>query len=56
MKIRFLYFVGRLLKINNLMMLRNPAGERNKQPILETLQQYINPDVSAKFLEISSGN
>lgn len=36
-------------------MLRNPAGDRNKQPILEVLQQFIVPDVKASLLEISSG-
>lgn len=36
-------------------MLRNPAGERNKQPILEVLQKYINPDAKSTLLEISSG-
>lgn len=36
-------------------MLRNPAGENNKQPILEVLQKYISPDVDSKLLEISSG-
>lgn len=36
-------------------MLQNPAGERNKQPILEVLQKYIDVDVDAKLLEISSG-
>lgn len=37
-------------------MLRNPAGERNKQPILETLQQYIDVNKESRLLEISSGN
>jgi SAM-dependent methyltransferase len=35
-------------------MLRNPAGERNKQPVLEVLQKYID-DVPSNLLEISSG-
>lgn len=37
-------------------MLKNPAGERNKQPILETLQQYIDVNKESRLLEISSGN
>jgi hypothetical protein len=37
-------------------MLRNPAGERNKQPILEALQQYIDINKDSRLLEISSGN
>lgn len=37
-------------------MLRNPAGERNKQPILEALQQYIDVNKDSRLLEISSGN
>lgn len=36
-------------------MLRNPAGERNKQPILEVLKKFIDPDVNTNLLEISSG-
>lgn len=36
-------------------MLRNPAGERNKQPILEVLQKYIDPSIDSALLEISSG-
>ncbi|KAK9498266.1 hypothetical protein O3M35_002942 [Rhynocoris fuscipes] len=34
----------------------HPAAERNKEPILRTLQQYINPSTSATLLEISSGS
>lgn len=45
-------FCRSLAKLN---MLRNPAGERNKQPILETIQQYIKSDAEGNFLEISSG-
>lgn len=37
-------------------MLRNPAGERNKQPILEALQHYIDVNKDSRLLEISSGN
>jgi len=36
-------------------MLRNPAGERNKEPILEVLKKYIDSSKQAKLLEISSG-
>lgn len=36
-------------------MLRNPAGERNKQPILEVLQEYIDVNVKSTLLEVSSG-
>lgn len=36
-------------------MLRNPAGDRNKQPILEVLQQFIDSKAKANLLEISSG-
>lgn len=36
-------------------MLRNPAGERNKEPILDTIKQYIKSDAEGNFLEISSG-
>lgn len=36
-------------------MLHNPPGERNKQPILEELQKYIEPNVDSTMLEVSSG-
>jgi hypothetical protein len=37
-------------------MLRNPAGERNVVPIIETLKKYIgNVRGNENFLEISSG-
>lgn len=36
-------------------MFRNPAGERNKQPILEVLLKHINPNDDSTLLEISSG-
>lgn len=36
-------------------MFRNPAGERNKEPILNVLQKFIDPNVESKLLEISSG-
>lgn len=36
-------------------MLHNPPGERNKQPILEKLQKYIDSNVDSRMLEISSG-
>lgn len=36
-------------------MIENPAGERNKQPILGVLQKYINKVDKFKLLEISSG-
>lgn len=36
-------------------MLRNPAGERNKQPILEVLRKYIDHNKDGTLLEISSG-
>lgn len=47
-------FSVRVIK-SSLKMLRNPAGERNKQPILEILQKYIDPNVDSTLLEISSG-
>lgn len=37
-------------------MLRNPAGERNKQPILDAIKEQISEDAKGNFLEISSGN
>lgn len=36
-------------------MLRNPAGERNKQPILDAIKKYMNEDTKGCLLEISSG-
>ena len=36
-------------------MLRNPAGERNKQHILDVLLKHINPNQESTLLEISSG-
>lgn len=36
-------------------MLRNPAGERNKQPIVEVLQKHIDVNEKSNLLEISSG-
>lgn len=36
-------------------MIRNPAGERNKQPILDVLRKYIAVDEKLTMLEISSG-
>lgn len=36
-------------------MLRNPAGERNKQPMLEVLQKHIDVNEKSNLLEISSG-
>jgi Protein of unknown function (DUF938) len=36
-------------------MLGNPAGDRNKQPILQVLQRYIKTDGKSNLLEISSG-
>lgn len=36
-------------------MLKNPAGERNKQPILEAIKKYINESTEGCLLEISSG-
>lgn len=36
-------------------MLRNPAGERNKQPIVEVLTKYIDQNAKVNMLEISSG-
>lgn len=36
-------------------MLKNPAGERNKDPILEVLKKYIDPNARSSLLEISSG-
>lgn len=33
----------------------SPACERNQQPILEVLQQYISPDDSIRLLEIGAG-
>lgn len=41
-----------LLKLK---MIQNPAGERNKIPILGVLQKYINKDDKFSLLEISSG-
>lgn len=45
------------LKIQQLecKMFRNPAGERNKQPILEILKKYINQSNESTLLEVSSG-
>ncbi|XP_070493251.1 UPF0585 protein CG18661 [Chironomus tepperi] len=40
---------------NFIKMLKNPAGERNKQPILEILQQYVDVNKESRLLEISSG-
>jgi hypothetical protein len=53
MYFNFFRQIGRIL--DKFKMLRNPAGERNKQPILETLQQYVKADAEGNFLEISSG-
>jgi len=36
-------------------MLSSPAVSRNKEPILQILKKYINPDVPIKCLEIASG-
>lgn len=36
-------------------MLNASAAERNKQPILDVLQNYLNPNGPAKVLEIASG-
>ncbi|CRK97370.1 CLUMA_CG010761, isoform A [Clunio marinus] len=36
-------------------MLRNPAGERNKEAILEVLKKYIIVNTNTTLLEISSG-
>lgn len=47
-------FVRKVFKLSE-KMLRNPAGERNKQPILEVLRKYIDENVNATLLEISSG-
>lgn len=49
-----LNFPAKVIKFS-IKMLRNPAGERNKQPILEVLQKYINPQLDSTLLEISSG-
>ncbi|VDM43285.1 unnamed protein product [Toxocara canis] len=40
---------------NDIAMLSAPAAERNKQPILEVIQQYID-HTPKKLLEISSGS
>lgn len=40
---------------SSLKMLRNPAGERNKEPILEVLKKFIDSNVNSSLLEISSG-
>lgn len=40
---------------SRLEMLQNPAGERNKYPILKVLENYIDPSIETKLLEISSG-
>lgn len=36
-------------------MMENPAGNRNKDPILEVLKKFIDPSVESNLLEISSG-
>ncbi len=36
--------------------IKNPAGERNKQPILEAIQKHISSDAEGNLLEVSSGN
>jgi SAM-dependent methyltransferase len=51
----FARFLTKYFNFSFSKMLRNPAGERNKQPILEGLQKYIKPNESSKLLEISSG-
>lgn len=54
MQLFFKNFVLRLFILPR-KMLRNPAGERNKQPVLEVLQKYIDVDKESLLLEISSG-
>lgn len=36
-------------------MMQNPAGERNKEPLLEVLEKYIDVNTKLSLLEISSG-
>ena len=43
------------LEITNDKKLKNPSGERNKEPILEAIKQYIDINSTKKLLEISSG-
>ena len=48
------YLLGQNFK-STVKMLRNPAGERNKQPILDAIKKYMNEDTEGCLLEISSG-
>lgn len=36
-------------------MMDHPAGNRNKDPILEVLKKYIDPSIKSELLEVSSG-
>lgn len=54
LKVNFLFCKQKRTKHK---MLRNPAGERNVVPIIETLKNYIKNESQERknFLEISSG-